>query len=274
MNWNAKMESTNWLKQSLESPLYPGLLWSRPENRRHAGKLLVIGGNSHAISAPGLAYSAAEKAGIGTCRVLLPVSTKKLVGKIFPEAEFAASTPSGSLAREALAQLLESADWADSVLLAGDFGRNSETAILLEEFAMKYKGQLIISQDGIDYFLTNNSFLLDRENTLSVINFGKLQKLAQKNRPVPPIKFAMDLRQLVETMQLWTQEHKVSFLTNHYEKFLVSADGKVSTTPMPDDSNWQLELSAYAATWWLQQPQKPFDAITTSVYDYSKSHKV
>jgi hypothetical protein len=86
-------------------------------------------------------------------RVLLPSATKKLVSQVFPEAEFAPSTPSGSFAREALGQLLDSADWADGVLLAGDFGRNSETAILLESFAQKYKGQLTVAQDGIDYFL-------------------------------------------------------------------------------------------------------------------------
>jgi NAD(P)H-hydrate repair Nnr-like enzyme with NAD(P)H-hydrate dehydratase domain len=96
------MENTNWFKQTPDKPLFADLLWSKPENRLHAGKLLIIGGNKHLVAAPGVAYSAAQKAGIGACRVILPDSTKRMVGKVFPEAEFAPSTPSGSFARESL----------------------------------------------------------------------------------------------------------------------------------------------------------------------------
>lgn len=261
----------SWQKQNLATPLFPDLMWSRPENRRNAGKLLIVGGNSHAIAAPAMAYSAAEKAGIGVVRVVLPDATQKTIGKVFPEAEFASSTPSGSFSREALAQLLESAEWADSVMLAGDFGRNSETAILLEQFAQKYKGQLTIAQDSLDYFLGKNSIIFERKNTLAVINFGKLQKLAASNRPQPPIKYSMNLRQLVEVLNEWLQQTNISLITNHAGQFVAIAKNKVSTTPMPQESNWQIELAAYAATWWLQQPNKPFEALTTSIFDYISS---
>src|SRR3954471_3597520 len=122
---------TNWLRQTPDKPLFPDILWSRPENKRLAGKLLVIGGSSHGFAAPGGAYTAAQKAGIGSVRVLLPDSTEKALSKILPEAEFAPSTISGSFSRQALGILLAQAEWADGVLLAGDFGKNSETAILL-----------------------------------------------------------------------------------------------------------------------------------------------
>jgi NAD(P)H-hydrate repair Nnr-like enzyme with NAD(P)H-hydrate dehydratase domain len=63
------VENTNWFKQRQTEPLFADLLWSRPENRLRAGKLLIIGGNKHLVAAPGNAYTAAEKAGIGSCRV-------------------------------------------------------------------------------------------------------------------------------------------------------------------------------------------------------------
>jgi hypothetical protein len=259
------MENTNWFKQTTDKPLFPDLLWSRPENRMHAGKLLIIGGNKHLVAAPGIAFSAAQNAGIGTCRVILPDSTKKMIGKIFPEADFAASTPSGSFAREALDLLLENAQWADAVLLAGDFGRNSETAILLESFTQKYSGQLTFAGDAVDYFLHKNSLLFDRENALAIIDFGKLQKLAVNNRPQLPIKYEMNMHQLVEVLQEW----KINLITNHADMFVAAKnDGKVSTTKMPEDSNWQTELGAYAATWWLQQPLKTFEVLTTAVFEY------
>ncbi|MEK7561819.1 MAG: hypothetical protein AAB541_03065, partial [Patescibacteria group bacterium] len=128
------MADTYWLKQAKDKPLFEDLLWSRPENKRLAGKLLIVGGNLYGFSAPGTAYGAALKAGIGTTRVLLPDKLQKTVGKLMPEAEFAPSTLSGSFARPGLAKLLEEGEWADGVLLAGAFGRNSATAILLDCF--------------------------------------------------------------------------------------------------------------------------------------------
>ncbi|MEX1059363.1 MAG: hypothetical protein WEC17_02950, partial [Candidatus Saccharimonadales bacterium] len=171
------MEHTNWLKQAPDRPLFPDLLWSRPENKRQAGKSLIVGGNSHGFAAPITAYNAAVAAGIGSARVILPQALKKTLGTSFAEAEFAPSTPSGSLSQRALDIILESAKWADGVFLAGDFGRNSETAVLLSAFMDRFDRQVTVAQDGLDYFLGSNSPLLNRSNTVSVINMGKLQNL-------------------------------------------------------------------------------------------------
>lgn len=265
------MENTNWLKQTFKEPAFEDLLWSRPQNRRFAGKLLIVGGNLHAVGAPGMAFSAAVKAGAGTVRVLLPDVTQKMMSKIFPQAEFAASTPSGSFSRAALDQLCESAMWADSVLLVGDFGRNSETAILLDGFMSKFTGQVTIAQDGLDYFLNKNSLFFSRPATLAVINFGKLQKLAANNRPQPPIKYSMDLRQAVEVLNEWSIETPAQIISNHADQFIFSSEGHASTTPMQEALNWQVELAAYAATWWMQQPGKSFAAVTTAIYDFIKN---
>ena len=133
------METTYWQKQGSE-PLFPDLLWSRPERRSAAGKLLIIGGNVHAFAAPAEAFMQAQQAGIGTVRVVLPDATKKLVGKLLEHLEYAPSTPSGSFGQKSLAELLDLAAWSDGVLMAGDIGRNSDTAILLVKFVANYPG--------------------------------------------------------------------------------------------------------------------------------------
>ena len=117
-----------WHKQLPDKPLYPDLLWSRPEQAAQAGKLLVIGGNAFGFSAPAEAFQAALDAGVGTCRVILPDRLQKTVGRILEAGEYAPSTPSGSFAKKSLATLIDYSQWADATLLAGDFGRNSETA--------------------------------------------------------------------------------------------------------------------------------------------------
>src|SRR5258708_7588898 len=216
------MADTYWLKQTKDKPLFEDLLWSRPENKHHAGKLLVFGGNFHGFVAPGSAYGAAAQAGAGTIRILLPDKLQKTVGKLIPEAEFAPSTPSGSFAKSTLGQLLEAAQWADGVLLAGDFGRNSETAILMDSFMDKFEGQVTIAEDGLDYFMGPKSPLIERPNTLSVIDLGKLQKLAKNNWPAAPIAHNMMLTDLVELLQDWASGYIVRFITRHADNYIVA----------------------------------------------------
>src|ERR1700722_14895032 len=130
------MNRDYWHKQTAEQPLFPSLIWSRPESRAQSGKLLIIGGNLHGFALTAEAYNQAVKAGIGIVRVLMPDAIKNLLGKAaktIPGIEFAPSTPSGSFSQKALDDFLALSHWADGVLLAGELGHNSETAILLEK---------------------------------------------------------------------------------------------------------------------------------------------
>lgn len=262
------MESTNWLKQTADKPLFPDFVWSRPENRRHAGKLLIIGGNLHGFAAPVSAYNAAIKAGIGTARVILPEALKRALGTSFEEADFAPSTPSGSFARLALDILLESAKWSDGVLLGGDFGHNSETAIALETFAKKYKGQINFAGDSVDYFVQADSPMLARHNSVITTNLSKLQKLAKNNRPNTPILHSMNLHELATVLADWSNSASASFVTKHADNFIVASKGKVSTTVSKKDESWQVELAAYISVWAAQNPLKIFEALTTAISNY------
>jgi ADP-dependent NAD(P)H-hydrate dehydratase / NAD(P)H-hydrate epimerase len=255
-----------WLKQTAEQALFPDLLWSRPENKARAGKLLVVGGNVHGFAAAGTAYSEALKAGVGTVRVLLPDRLQKTVSKLFPEAEFAPSTPSGSFGRRALAELLELSAWADAVLLAGDFGRNSETAILLESFVQKYSGQLTLTKDAADYFTTAPQTVINRLETLLVISFAQLQKIGVKSRFPKAFTFDMGLVPLVENLHEFTQQYSAAIVVKHHENILVGVNGQVSSTKLEKDlETWRVATAAHAATWWLQNPGKPFEALTISL---------
>jgi len=257
------MDSTNWQRQTPDKPLFPDLLWSRPENRTQAGKLLIVGGNAQGFAAAGEAYQAAVKAGIGTARVLLPDSLQKTVGKVFEAGEYAPSTPSGSFGRQALAELLDMSQWSDGVLLAGDLGRNSETAVLLDEFSAKYENQLTVTQDAADYF-TKTATMLDRQNTLLVISFAQLQKLAANARFARAFKFDMDFLHLVEALHEFTEQHEAPIIVKHLDNVLVAVNGQVSTTKLKSKPA-EIEVAAHAAVWWLQNPIRTFEALTTAV---------
>jgi NAD(P)H-hydrate repair Nnr-like enzyme with NAD(P)H-hydrate dehydratase domain len=255
-----------WHKQTVEEPLFPDLLWSRPENRNQAGKLLIVGGNAHGFSAAGEAYTAATDAGIGTARVLLPDSLQKTVGKVFAAGEYAPSTPSGSFSRQSLAELLSMGEWADGLLLAGDFGRNSETAIVLEELLGKYKGQLTLTEDAVDYFMKAPVTLLQRENTMLVLSFVQLQKLATGARFTTAFTFDMDFLRLVEALHHFTEKYPATIITQHLNTVFAAINGQVSTTKLTEEwSIWQIKTASAASVWWLQNPDRAFQALSTSL---------
>ena len=257
------MDRTYWHKQELGKPLFPDLLWSRPETKRARGKLLVIGGHSEGFTAPARAYSEAVNSEIGSARVLLPQHVQKLLPKSFSEMEFVPSTPSGSFGRQALAELVTGAQWADGVLLAGDFGRNSETAILLEQFIQKYQGQLTLAQDSLPYFFEQSLAVLDRKDTLIVPTFSQLQKLATGAGITKAFTSTMDLLHFIDALHVFTQTHSIALVTQHLETIFVAVNGQVSTTK--SSARDKVTLAPHAAVWWLQPPTNPFEAVTLSL---------
>ena len=263
------MNQDFWHKQG-DTPLFPDLLWSRPENRQHAGKLLIIGGHAHGFAAPAEASTEAEKAGIGVARVMLPDHLRsqlvKFGGPVL-STEFAPSTPSGSFAGEALAELLAAGAWADGVLLAGDFGRNSETAIVLEKFVNKFTGSVTLVQDAVDYFTANPTPVLDRPKTCLILTMAQLQKMAIHAKFTQAITFGMDLIHLVEILHNFSLQHPAAIIVKHLDTIFVAVDGKVSTTKTSDslDDAWRVRTAAHASVWYLQNPTKTFEALTSSL---------
>lgn len=260
------MSSEYWHKQSVNEPLFPELLWSKPENKIHAGKLLIIGGNLHGFAAPANAFNFADKAGIGMTRVVLPNAIQKSVKSFMPEADFAPSTPSGSFSTKSLDTFLEHAGWSDAVVVAGDLGRNSETAIALENFINKYTGRLTLTKDAVDYMVETPQYVTDRANTLLVVTMAQLQKICINSGFLLSITFGMDLIHLVESMHAFTKAHPVQVIVKHHDVMVAALNGQVSTTKLAEDKEiWRVETAAAATVWWLQHPEKPFEALTMSV---------
>lgn len=261
------MSQDFWQKQTADAALFEDLLWSRPENKAFAGKLLVVGGHAQGFARPAEAYALAEKAGVGSVRVLLPDVLQKTLGRVFVGAEFAPSTPSGSFAQNSLGELLPLSAWSDAVLVAGDMGRNSETAVLIEKFLDHYEGQTIITCDAVDYLIATPHPALQRPGTVLVLSFSQLQKLGTSIKYSNAFTFSMDLLRLIDSLHELTKRYKLSIITKHLNMIIVAHDGQVTTTKLAEDIPvWRLRVAAYASVWQLQNPQKPVEALTTSVF--------
>lgn len=255
-----------WLKQA-DKPLFPELEWSRPETKSQAGKLLIIGGNKFGFAAPASAYGVAQKAGAGTIRVMLPASLQRAVGKLFPEAEFAPSTISGSFATSALAELCGASMWADGVLFPGDISRNSETTVLLESYLGKYQHQVTLTKDVADLLCQQPTSILHRQETLLVLALGQLQKLGTEAHFPRAFTSQLGLVQLADNLHEFTKRFPLHIITRHQGQLIVAANGRISTTQIKHETPvWRLKTAATASVWWLQNPSKSFEAITTALY--------
>lgn len=249
-----------WQKQSKEKPLFPDLLWSRPENRKHAGKLLIIGGQASEFQNISSAYSFANEAGAGAIRILMPSSLSKLTGHI-EGAEFAPSNKSGGFAKTALAQFFDLSEWADHILLAGDFGKNSETTVILDGFLLKNSKPATIAQNSLGTIGISLEQLIKMPLTLA-IDKGAFQKIGMAVGTHAPITSSTTYENMGEIIQSISSRSKASFVIIDEEHIWTAVSGEVvSTKSKPIDIN---ALSAYCAVWQMQNPAKPLEALATA----------
>jgi hypothetical protein len=248
-----------WLQQGSE-PLFPDVIWSRPVTKRGAGKLLIIGGQAQEFAHVAAAYSAAEKAGAGTIRVLMPDSTEK-VTRMLPNIEYAPSNPSGSFSKAALAHFLDMSAWADQVLLAGDLGKNSETTTILDGYLLKCPCSVTISQNALASIHVPFAQLLQRPIIL-VLDFKGLQRLGMDLELDTPVQSTMGQPQLAEALKAMTPGRQASLICIQEKTAWVSTAGKVSSTKI--NGQGIVEASAVASVWAMQQPTKQFEALTSS----------
>lgn len=254
-----------WQIQSSTKPLFPDIEWSKPEQRSRAGKLAIIGGNKLGFTAVSDAYRVAHELGAGQIRVILPDALKKAVPTSITDAHFIPSNMSGGFSREALPELIAAAQWADTCLLVGDTGRNSETAMAFEALLSKHAGHLVITRDAVELFRPVAQQLCNREKTTLVLSFAQLQKLFQNVYYPKILSFSMQLMQLADTLHKFTVTYPVTIVTFHQNQLIVAHGGEVVTQEFNEPmAIWRGLTAARASAYLLWNPTKPLEAITAS----------
>ena len=259
------MEHTYWRKQNATNPLFPEIAWNKPERRDQAGKLLIVGGNKLGFAAVADVYQQTSSAGVGQIRVLLPDVLRRTIPASITDALFAQTTMSGSLSKEAKTELMAAAAWSDGVLLIGDAGRNSETAILYENFIRDYDGMLTITRDAIDLVKNDPQLLVERPDTLIVASFAQTQKLFQGVYYPKMLTFSMQLMQFVEALHKFTITYPCTIMTLHKDQLVIAHHGDVITQEWQNPmAIWRGSVAANAASYWLWNPTSVLKAAATS----------
>jgi NAD(P)H-hydrate repair Nnr-like enzyme with NAD(P)H-hydrate dehydratase domain len=259
------MDYDYWLKQAADKPLFPDIEWSKPEQRAQAGKLGIVGGNKLGFAGVAEAYSVATSTGAGMVRVLLPDVLRKSIPTTITDTVFGPTNQSGSLTKEAVAEMNALGEWASGILLVGDAGRSSETAIAYEGFIQHYEGPLVITRDAVDLVKNGSQQLVDRPQTMLVVSFAQLQKLFQLVYYPKVLTFSMQLAQLVEAVHKFTVTYPVTIAVLHKEHLVIAHDGRVVTTAWENPmAIWRGSVASKIATYWLWNPSKPLESAASA----------
>lgn len=260
------MEHTYWHTQAPDKPLFPDIEWSKPEQRSQAGRLGIVGGNKLGFAGVAESYDTALRTGVGEVRVLLPDALRKTVPSTITDAIFGVTTPSGSLGKNAADELHALGAWANGILLIGDAGRNSETAILYERFIQDYTGQLTITRDAVDLVKNGSAMIVERPATLLVLSFAQLQKLFQLVYYPRVLTFSMQLSSLVEALHKFTITYPTAIMVLHKEYLLVATKGEVTSTHWQNPmAIWRGSVASRAACYWLWNTRAVLKAATASI---------
>ena len=232
-----------WQKQGV-TPLYPEVDLEEPEQRRLAGRILIIGGNKNAFFTVANAMSVANRIGAGEVRVLMPDSVKGQVPST-PEVYFApAEKGSGGFGKDALPEILIQADWADAVVLIGDVGKNAETTVMLAEFLRTMTKPVFITRDAVDAVIPEVAdwSMLREAETFMLLTMSQLQKMMRIMYYPKIITLSMPTNQLVETLHKFTISYGMTIATYHNEQIIVAEQGNVITQPITNTGWTQLTL--------------------------------
>jgi NAD(P)H-hydrate repair Nnr-like enzyme with NAD(P)H-hydrate dehydratase domain len=260
------MNSTDyWRRQEPNQPLFPDVLWSKPERRDTAGKLAIVGGNAHGFAAVAAAYQTALAAGVGQAQVILPDVLKSKLPAGMTDAIFAATNPSGGLAAAALSELNAAASWANLVLFIGDNGQNSETAGLLETFLAKNpETPVVLTRDAVDLIKNAAEAVLNRAPTNLVVSFSQLQKLFRAVYYPRVLTFSQGVKQVAETLHKFTITYPCAITLWHAGHLFAARAGQVVTQKFDQPMRvWSGEIAAREAVWQIWQ-RDPVQAVATS----------
>lgn len=257
---------TYWQKQTADTPLFPDVEWNRPERRDLAGKLGIIGGSSLSFAAAAESYKIAKETGAGEVRVLLPDALRSKIPASMVDVTFGATTPSGGLAADAKIDVAALQAWADVLLLCGDAGKNSQTAILYEELVASCERPIVLTRDAVDLLQNSAPIVLGNPNVALVLSFSQLQRLFRAVYYPKMLAFSMQLAQFVETLHKFTVTYPVTIVTLHAEQLIIARSGDVITQHWTDPMRiWRGHTAAKVASYLLWTPQAPLRAVAASV---------
>lgn len=245
--------------------LYPKVLWNRPVSRLGAGRLLLPGGHSSQFSLVTGIHQVAEASGAGECVAVLPDSLVKILGGA-PNTTFVASSPSGSLGREALARLTELSEDADAILIGANLSNNSLTTILIERFMAESNRPVIAFEEALVSLKHDLKGLAKRPGNLLIVTMPEIFKLATALGVAITIRRDGGILNKLEIVRDVAAASNCDYVV-YGSEIIVSVGGRLGVSTV-NYRLGQLPAMYYGAlsVFWTQNSQQRFEGLMTGAY--------
>lgn len=257
-----------YIKQKAGQPHFEDLVWNRPINKAQQGNILIIGGHTGHIMKPSQAYESCLAVGVNNAKVLLPSSTKKVFfGNVPSDIEFCEATPTGSFSKSGYSEIMSYITSSDLTLLAGDWSQSSETALLLEKVLVSNAGLAVLANDTVSIFSEFASTYFDNEHQnpiILVLDFSQLQLLLINAGKDLVLKTTDNLDTKLENVSKFSQSQNIGIVLLMEQMIITAIDGQIATTAIVETPN-PTTLASKVAVWLMQNPKRPFEALTTAV---------
>ncbi len=245
------------IQKQTTKPLYQDILWSRPVRR--TGRVLLVGGHKDGFANLQKLYTQFEAAQVADCRLALPDKLSKFVSSL-EGISLVSSTPSGSISRDALAELVYLANESDLVSLGPDLSNNSETTLTMQRLIAETRASVLIPPQSIDQLMAEASQWQTKQNLLLCINHKQLYKLASKLATNATIPLQPTADQIAEIAQTVSIDFSPNLIIGFDKWIIVAAHGQVSLTKAT-----AIDIGLMA-TFWLQNTAKKYEALTTAAF--------
>lgn len=251
------------IEKQADKLLYEDILWSRPVRR--TGRVLLVGGHRDGFAELQKLFQGFEDAQVAECRLALPDKLSRLVGSL-EYVSLVASTPSGSVSRDALAELVYLANESDLVSIGPDLSNNSETTLAMQRLIAETRASILIPPQSTEQLLPEAGEWKDKENLLLFLNHKQLYRLASKLAVDATIPLSPTVDAIAGIALAVSKEFSPSLIISLENSLIVAVTGKVSITQIKTLDTGLL------ATFWLQNTSKKYEALTTGAHLISSAY--
>jgi|GEM_PF-5747075 len=216
-----------WLKQE-DKPIFPDILWSRPENKSFLPKVVIVGGSKQGFAKSAAVYQSAAESGCSSLRLFLPSVLKDALP---PSSDFVFvdSNRTGSFDSSLYDNLLVAKPMTDVFVISEDSGKESETVQAIHKIIkdddcdMLFAGKAILANDS--YF---DELIKRKSNTTLVLDTNSLQKVASRLPVQVFFKSDDGLVDVVKKTHSITKElKKIIIITKFEDTILIVEAGEV-----------------------------------------------
>ena len=241
------------------------ILWNVPEQK--VGRVAIIGGNSQNFAGVARIAEYFSKMPLKDVYTYLPESLKGKI-PVMPDVFFTAATNAGSFDKSP--ELNAAISEADVSLLAGDFSKNSATAIALSRAIVGAKKPTVWVKDTTDLLAPEAAQLLELPGITIIASLSQLQKLLRAIYYPKMLLLSMPIQAVKEVLHKFTLSYPVTILTLHQGQVIISSAGEIYTTPLEKTGYtpltlWTGDLAAKIAALEAWNKGKEYEAAVAAL---------